>query len=335
MYLRSYKVRKSQKKNLCEHGASSARERMLTRTPTVIVLAGLCCLLWGSAFPCIKIGNGLFGIIGGDIASEVLFAGIRFSLAGVLVLVFVGLSSRRLPTLNKSDVGPALVLSIFQTTLQYALFYPGVSMSQGTTASIVEGAGTFFTVLMAALLFGQERLTRRKVLGCLVGFTGVALISASSSATSASDGSQTIGTLLILASTLAASTSACLIKGFSEKHDPVLLSGWQFLIGGISLSVAGLAAGGQLKPQTAAAAPMLLYLALISALAYSIWSILLKHNEVSRVVIFGFMNPVFGVILSILLLAERPAIAPLQIVVALALVCVGIVIVNRVPHAKS
>ena len=46
----------------------------------------LCCFLWESAFPCIKIGYELFGIAGTDMATQILFAGIRFVLAGILAV---------------------------------------------------------------------------------------------------------------------------------------------------------------------------------------------------------------------------------------------------------
>ena len=73
---------------------------------------------------------------------------------------------------------------------------------------------------------------------------------------------------------------------------------------------------------------MLLYMAVISAVAYSLWGILLKYNPVSKVAVFGFMNPVFGVILSAILLHEGDSIG-VMCLVSLALVCAGIYIVNR------
>ena len=73
---------------------------------------------------------------------------------------------------------------------------------------------------------------------------------------------------------------------------------------------------------------MLIYLALISAVAYSLWGMLLKYNPISRVAVFGFMNPVFGVILSAWLLREgAQAFGPISLV-SLVLVCAGIYIVN-------
>lgn len=86
--------------------------------------------------------------------------------------------------------------------------------------------------------------------------------------------------------------------------------------------------GGRLEVITPAGIAMLLYLAVISAVAYSLWGILLKYNPVSRVTVFGFMNPVFGVILSAIFLKESDNVG-IICVVALALVCAGIYIVNK------
>lgn len=73
---------------------------------------------------------------------------------------------------------------------------------------------------------------------------------------------------------------------------------------------------------------LLLYMAFISAAAYTLWGILLKYNPVARVAVFGFMNPVFGVLLSALFLGESSQAFGLTGVAALLLVCVGIMIVN-------
>ena len=63
-----------------------------------------------------------------------------------------------------------------------------------------------------------------------------------------------------------------------------------------------------MKAFTASAAALLIYMAMISAVAYSLWGMLLKYNPVSKVTVFGFMNPVIGVILSALLLNETESL---------------------------
>ena len=205
------------------------------------------------------------------------------------------------------------------------------------TSSILEASNSFLCVLLAALVFRFERLTGRKVLGCVVGFAGVVLVNV------AGEGGGLNFTLagegMVLASTIAAATSSNLAKLFSRDHDPVLLSGWQFVLGGAALLAAGLALGGHIAPADAAnplpALALLAYLGFISAGAYSLWSLALAANPVSRVAVFGFMNPVFGVLLSAVLLGETDVVSPAVAVVALALVSAGIVIVNRREEPSS
>ena len=84
-----------------------------------------------------------------------------------------------------------------------------------------------------------------------------------------------------------------------------------------------------MRPAGPAGALLLLSMAFISAAAYTIWGMLLKYNPVSRVTVFGFMNPVFGVILSALLLGEGSQASGPVTVLSLILVCLGIYIVNR------
>ena len=91
----------------------------------------------------------------------------------------------------------------------------------------------------------------------------------------------------------------------------------------------GLCVGGHLSGFTGKSILLLIYLAMISAVAYSIWGILLKYNPVSRVAVFGFMNPVFGVTLSAILLHEQNQAFTLQGLFSLILVCIGIYLVNR------
>lgn len=72
-----------------------SRKPYLTTLPGLILGCLVCCALWGSAFPCIKIGYGLFGIPAHDSASQLLFAGLRFTLAGALVIVGMSAAQRR------------------------------------------------------------------------------------------------------------------------------------------------------------------------------------------------------------------------------------------------
>ena len=308
--------------------------KWITAPLGVCLLATVCCALWGSAFPCIKIGYGMFQIPAEAVNTQILFAGIRFTLAGILVFAIASLGRRRPLVPKKGSWGIILKLAACQTVLQYLFFYIGLANASGVKSSIIEGANVFISILVASLVFRQERFTGQKILGCLVGFAGVVLVNWTKDGLGA--GMKWNGEGFVLLSTVAYAFSAALIKEYSRREDTVVLSGYQFAAGGLVMVAWGLVGGGRIAVTSAGPAGigMLCYLAFISAAAYTLWSLLLKHNPVSRVAVYGFMNPVFGVILSAWLLAENDQAFGVKTALALGLVCLGIYVVNR-PRAVS
>lgn len=307
------------------------KEQFMNKTIVVWLGALLCCALWGSAFPCIKIGYQMFAIESEDVAAQILFAGCRFTLAGILALLLGGGLSRTDLVPKKQSWGKILKLSMLQTVLQYVFFYVGLANTTGVKASIIEGVNVFIAILVASLIFRQEVLTVRKMIGCVIGFFGVVLVNLTG--TGLDLNLKFTGEGFIFFSTIAYAFSSVYLKRYSKEENPVVLSGWQFILGGIIMIFCGFAAGGRLHVWTVYGIAMLIYMAMISAVAYSLWGILLKYNPISRVAVFGFMNPVFGVILSALLLGESDSIG-IMCAVALVLVCAGIYIVNMQPETK-
>ena len=300
---------------------------------TVVVWLGalLCCALWGSAFPCIKIGYQLFKIGAKDVATQILFAGARFFLAGVLAILIGSVLNKKPLLPRKGAIGRIVWLSFLQTVLQYLFFYIGLAHTSGVKASIIEGVNVFIAILVASLIFHQEKLTARKMIGCVIGFAGVVLVNVNGSGMDA--GISFFGEGFIFLSTVAYAFSSVFLKRYAKEDNPVMLSGYQFVTGGIIMMLCGFGMGGTLTHVTPAGIAMLLYLALVSAVAYSLWGVLLKYNPISKVAVFGFMNPVFGVILSAILLNEAGTIGAMCLV-ALVLVCVGIYIVNKGERRK-
>ena len=122
---------------------------------------------------------------------------------------------------------------------------------------------------------------------------------------------------------------------FGQKDDPVTISGYQFILGGIILSGIGFVFGGRLVFYSVSCVLMLIYLGFVSAGAFALWSILLKYNPVSKVSIFSMMTPIFGVTLSTLLLSENSQVSFVQALCALALVSLGIWTINRTEKVKT
>ena len=307
------------------------KEQFMTKTVVVWLGALLCCALWGSAFPCIKIGYQLFEIPSDATATQILFAGCRFTLAGILAIIIGSVLNHKILIPKQGSWGKIAKLCMLQTVAQYLFFYIGLANTSGVKASIIEGVNVFISILVASLIFRQEKLTARKMLGCIIGFAGVILVNI----TGGIDMAFTFtGDGFIVLSTIAYAFSSVMIKRYSQEENPVTLSGYQFVLGGLIMVVCGLLMGERLTVISGAGIAMLLYLVVISAVAYSMWGVLLKYNPVSRVTVFGFMNPVFGVILSAFFLKESDSVGVVCIL-ALILVCAGIYIVNRAPKQSE
>ena len=147
----------------------------LQRPMVICLLAAFCCLLWGSAFPAVKIGYGLLSISSADSAEQLIFAGLRFFFAGVVAVLFHSASLRRLRLPARSSLWKATKLGLIQTLVQYALFYIGMAHTSGVKGSVLMAVHVFFAILISAKLFHYERLNAPKLLGCLCGFGGVLL----------------------------------------------------------------------------------------------------------------------------------------------------------------
>ena len=138
-----------------------------------------------------------------------------------------------------------------------------------------------------------------------------------------------LGDGAVLLAALANGFSISLFKQYAEGEDTLTLCGYQFIVGGGLLLLTGLCFGGTLPHFTGQSLLLLGYMVLLSAVAQTIWSALTRYNPVGRVAVYGFLNPVFGVLLSALLLREgQQAFTPYSLA-ALVLVCVGIFVVNR------
>ena len=290
----------------------------------VIFTAVLCCLLWGSAFPSIKLGYQLFEIPSNSTASQILFAGTRFTLAGILVIIAGSLLQKRVLKPSKEAIPKVFKLCLLQTVTQYVFFYIGLANTTGVKGSIVNAVNVFFSILVSCCLFRMEKLNRQKILGCIIGFAGVVVVNLGGTFDMKFN---FLGDGFLMISAFAYALSTAVIKIYGKDEDPVMLSGYQFFAGGLLMVLAGLCAGGNIPTVTVSGISLLLYLAFVSAGAYTVWGILLKYNPVSKVAVFGFCTPIFGVILSALILKEGASF-DLKNLLALLLVCIGIIIVN-------
>lgn len=299
-------------------------EKMLQNTGIVALAAILCCLLWGSAFPSIKVGYQLFEVPSNDTASQILFAGTRFALAGIMVIIAGSILQKKFLKPAKKAVPKVLKLCLLQTVMQYVFFYIGLAHTTGVKGSIVNAVNVFFSILVSCVFFKLEKLDKQKLIGCLIGFAGVVIVNLGGTMDMSFN---FFGDGFLLISAFAYALSTVLIKIYGKDENPVMLSGYQFLAGGLLMAIFGLCLGGRINTVTVSRIALLLYMGFISAGAYTLWGILLKYNPVSKVAVFGFCTPIFGVILSALILREGTSF-DFKTFAALFMVCVGIIIVN-------
>ncbi|WP_423065940.1 DMT family transporter [Devosia sp. CN2-171] len=285
----------------------------------VLAVAVLCCFLWGSAVPALKIGYGVFGIVPSDTATLLLFAGVRFSLAGALLLGYA-LATGKPVGLDRRTLGRVSLLGLVSTAGQYLFYYVGLAHSTGVKTSITTSSSTFFSAILAHWLYTNDKLTGRRLVGCLLGFAGVVAVNLSGAGLDLAF--SVLGEGFILIAALLFSLGGIYGKRVSGQLDVMVMTGWQLGLGGLMLAVAGLATGGHLGGFGWEGVLLLAYLAALSSAAFALWALLLKHNPVGSVAIFNCLIPVFGVSLSGLVLGE--SFLEWKNLVALALVSVGI-----------
>lgn len=298
------------------------KRNIFTNPVFVVIFALICTALWGSATPFIKTGYQCLKVEG--TASIMLFAGIRFALAGILTIIIYSIIERKFLYPKKENIKYVGTISVFQTILQYIFFYVGLANTSGVKGTILSGSSAFFSILVATLIFKQEKLTIKKIIACIIGFAGVVVVNLNGLKLNFNF----FGDMFIIFSAISLAFSSVLMKIYSKNENPVVLSGYQFIVGGFIMAVIGLAFGGSVSFDSLKGICILVYLAFLSAVAYALWGILLKYNPVSKVSVFSFMTPVFGVILSEIMLTESSKVSVLNVLVALALICTGIIAIN-------
>ena len=290
----------------------------------VVLLALMCCALWGSATPFIKLGyQEILKTAKPNVPSTILFAGIRFFFAGLLTIIIYSVARKKILYPDKKNLGRIGIISLLQTVIQYFFFYIGLANTSGDKGTIMSGTSCFFALLISSLIFKQEKLTTRKIMACVIGFAGIVAVNFNGLELTFN-----LGDVCVLMSGVSLAFSSVLIKSYSKHEDPVTISGYQFMAGGLVMVIVGLIAGGEIHLDSFAGFGILAYLALLSAVAYAVWGMLLKFNPVSKVTVFNFTTPIFGVILVKLMMPEQSSVHIVNLILALALVSLGVFLLN-------
>ena len=289
----------------------------------VVIFAFTAAIAWGWAFPLIKVGFNAFGITADMTGSKMLFAGIRFAAAGLIVLSVARSNGRSFRTSRLIDWRFILAFALMNTTLHYFFFYVGMSHSEGSRAAILNSLSTFLVVLLACACFKSDKLTSRKMLGCAVGFSGILALNLGGS----ESGRFTwLGDGMIILNAICGATANLMTRGLSRRVDVFVGTGYSLTIGGLLLIIPGLVMGGTLPNVNLLGIICLILLIAISAIGFALYNKLLSLNPVGKVAIYNSLIPIVGAVTSCLCLGEifHPKYA-----IAGGLAALGIYIINK------
>lgn len=279
----------------------------------------LCTLLWGTAYPLIKLSYADMNIV--TTPDKLLFAGLRFFIAGLMVFAVCLVMRKNVFDIEKSRAPKILLYSLLLTVFHYTFNYIGVSNASATKTSVLSAFSAFLGVLLAPIFFKNEKLTKRKIIGCIFGALGVIIVNLSFFS-----GTFTfLGEGFVLIATICSAVGSLYGKTVS-KGKIFEVTAWQLFVGGAILCVVSLIFSAHIT-FTLKGVFELLFLAFVSAASFSLWTALLVYNDAGNIMIYNLLIPIFGTMWSYIILGEDEIFNPLYIM-SLVLITLGIVLVN-------
>jgi drug/metabolite transporter (DMT)-like permease len=296
--------------------------RIFGKRRYVVLAFSLLVLFWGSAFAVVKVGL--------DFSPPVLFAGLR-SLLGGLAMVAVAYLWGGSPNLRR-DWPVFLLLAAFNVVLFIGLQTYAILHLPSGSAAVLVYLQPILVGLLAWLILG-ERLSVAKIVGLLLGFSGIVAVSAGSVSGAASAISP-LGVAFGAASALSWALGTVLFKKYEARVSTLWAVAVPFVVGGVVLTALGLLVepwGG--VSWSAALVASMLYSSLVGiSAAWVIWFALVRAGEASRVAAYIFAVPLTAVLVGVVFLDEPLGFA---LLVGAALVVSGIYLVNRTPSQKG
>lgn len=292
------------------------------------LLSLLIMALWGSLYPCIKIGYSAFSINATDIPSILMFAGTRFTLCGLIICIVAIVKKDKIQSPQKKSVIAFLLIGLFSIILHYAFTYIGLSSTDSSKTALLKQLGALFYVCFAFLFFKNETFNVWKIIGAIVGFTGIIAINLNPNGISFS-----LGDVLIILASICTVIANILTKKIASGNSPFWLTGISQLSGGIVLIVSALIMGAKTLTFNWYAFGVFIYVCSASTIAYVLWNHILKTSDLSNMFIIKFAEPLFACIFGAVLLGEN--ILKWQYLIAFILISVGIVFGNKTKKEKK
>ncbi len=276
-------------------------------------------LLWGSLFPMIKLGYAAHSIeTVGDI---LLFAGVRFTICGSLVSLYAFITDKASFKPIKSALVPVLLSGLFSIILHYSFTYCALQLTDSSKTAILKQIGALLYVCFSFLFFKDDRLTAKKLIGAVMGFSGIIAINSNAKGVSFN-----LGDALIIAASFCLVVSNIISKKVFAKVTPITATGVSQFFGGIVLLIIGVFMHGSMSFDFNTSY-VFIYICLASIFSYCIWFNILKTGELSKLFIIKFAEPVFACIFGAIILREN--IFNIQYLLSFLLIAGGIYISNK------
>jgi drug/metabolite transporter (DMT)-like permease len=259
----------------------------------VYSLYGLLVLIWSSTWVAIKIGL--------EDSPPLLGAGVRFALAGLVLLAVAAVQGRRLRT----DWMLATVLAVAPFAFAYGLVYWGEQYVPSGLAAVLFGILPLYTALLGSVLLHDEPLRAALLVGVMIGIGGLALAFLESVELGSADRAALGATALALAP-LGAAVGSIAQKRRAAELDAVVLNGWAMLLGGVLLFAASAVSEswGEFA-WTAESVGSIAYLAVFgSAIAFVTLTVLLREISALATSFLAMLLPFGALIFGALLYDE-------------------------------
>ena len=271
----------------------------------------------------IKIGYELFEVTD-DIFMKMLFAGVRFFIAGLLLLLLNTVKNRCFPTFPVKKLPNVLSVAVVYTSLQYFFFYVGLSNITGSLGSIINSSSVFMAVVICHFVYKDDKISPLKLLDTALGLFGVFFAVLSEGALQGSF--SLMGEGLMLLAALSSVIGSILNKKTTETLNSSTLAAYNLLFGGLLLIILGAAFTSAPLTTTPKGIAVLLYLSCVSAFGYTVQSGLFKDYSISAVSVYNFIIPLSGAVFSALFLGEN--ILRWEYLMSLVFTALGIITVN-------
>ena len=274
--------------------------KLFSNKVTSVFIALIVCALWGSLFPFVKIGYSVFGISSGDIPTIMLFAGIRFVISGFLLFIIFSAKEKKFSIPSKNILKTVILISFASIILHYFFTYMALSFGEGSKSAIIKQVGFLFLSCFAFLFIKEDKFSVAKIVAGILGFLGIVVTNF--------DGGRfsfELGDAFLILASFCSVFATIMSKKIIRKINPVHLVACSQLFGGVVLCIVGLISGGRITHIGTSAVLVLAYICFASTIAYSFWNILVKYNDISKLSVIKFTEPLFAVIFSGMLLGEE------------------------------